>query len=200
MVETLQHTGIVIKAMDYKEYDKLMKILTVDGGIITAVIKGVKKPKAKLKFACQPFSFCEFTVTKRTDFYTVINASQIESLHALTNDIDKFMCASLMLEGTEYAVGDTRQPDKFIQLLTFYKALIYTNTPPYTTASVYFYNLYKDAGYVEKGGAVDKFFGKYSIDNLPSEEIENSKKALGRIVELYCRDMDITLTSAKLLL
>lgn len=46
--------ALVIKATDYKENDKLLNLFTPSRGKLTAGIRGVRKPKAKLAFAAQP--------------------------------------------------------------------------------------------------------------------------------------------------
>ena len=51
--------AVVLKAIDYKDNDKLLTLFSPSLGKITAGIKGVKKPKAKLAFAAQPFCFAE---------------------------------------------------------------------------------------------------------------------------------------------
>ena len=49
--------GLVLRATDYKENDKLLTLFSPTLGKITAGARGVKKPTAKLNFAAQPFAF-----------------------------------------------------------------------------------------------------------------------------------------------
>ena len=90
--------GVVLRAADYNENDKILTLLTAELGKITAGIKGVKKAGAKLKFAAQPFCFAEFILTRRGDKYTVINASEQESFYDLRTDICRFYAASAATE------------------------------------------------------------------------------------------------------
>ena len=55
--------GLMLKSADYKENDKILTLLTAEKGKITAGIKGVRKAKAKLKFAAQPFCFAEYVLS-----------------------------------------------------------------------------------------------------------------------------------------
>ena len=41
--------GIVISSIDYKDKDKLITIFSLEKGLITAKLTGVKNPKAKMK-------------------------------------------------------------------------------------------------------------------------------------------------------
>ena len=52
--------AVVLGSTDYKDNDKLLTLFSPTMGKITANIRGVKKPKAKLAFAAQPFAFCEY--------------------------------------------------------------------------------------------------------------------------------------------
>ena len=47
--------AIVLQTLDYKDNDKLLTLFSPTLGKITAGIRGVKKPKARLAFAAQPF-------------------------------------------------------------------------------------------------------------------------------------------------
>ena len=67
--------ALMLRAADYGENDKILTLLTAEYGKITAGIKGVKKPAAKLKFAAQPFCFAEYVLARRGEKFTVINCS-----------------------------------------------------------------------------------------------------------------------------
>ena len=95
--------AIMLRAVDYNENDKILTLLTAEQGKITAGIKGVKKPNAKLKFAAQPFCFAEYILAKRGDKYTVINCSECESFYDLRTDINKFYAASAAAEAVSAA-------------------------------------------------------------------------------------------------
>lgn len=90
--------AVVIRAADYGEYDKILTLLTAEYGKISAGIKGIKKPAAKLKFAAQPFCFAEYVLAKRGDKYTVINCSETESFYDLRADVNKLYAAASAAE------------------------------------------------------------------------------------------------------
>ena len=81
-----------------KEKDRLIHIFTVELGNITAIIKGVNSPNAKLKFAGQPFCFAKFDLALSKDFYIVKGAELIDSFFDLTTDYESYTLASSMLE------------------------------------------------------------------------------------------------------
>ena len=70
--------AIVLKTVDYKDNDKILTLYSLEKGIITAGIKGVKKSGAKLKFASEPFAFCEYVLAQKGDKYNQIIRDDIE--------------------------------------------------------------------------------------------------------------------------
>lgn len=105
-MEEIKVKGLVIHTSDYKEKDKLITLFTLELGKIVASLKGVKQPKAKLKFASQKFCFGEFVLIKRGEFFTVKSVDLIESFYDLTKDYDRYMVAESILE----MIGIIMQP------------------------------------------------------------------------------------------
>lgn len=90
--------ALVIKAVDYKESDKILTLYSLERGKITAGIKGVKKSGAKLKFASEPFAFCEFILAEKAGRFTVIGASYLDSFFSLRTNLIKYYASSVILE------------------------------------------------------------------------------------------------------
>lgn len=127
-MEEIKLKGVVIKANDYKDSDKLVTIFSAERGLIKARVRGVKKDKAKLAFAVQPFAFVEFLMTERKGFYTVINATSIDQFFNLTADFDNYLFMLSCLEMIEKTVKENEiQTDLFVLLLNSLKAVCYDN-------------------------------------------------------------------------
>lgn len=90
--------GLVIKSVEYGENDKILTIFTLEKGVISAKIKGVKKAGAKLKFASEPFCFAEYILVKRGAFYSVIGASLHDSFYPLRENIINYYAGAVILE------------------------------------------------------------------------------------------------------
>lgn len=97
-MEGIKVNALMLRAVDYREYDKILTLLTAEYGKISVAIRGVKKAGAKLKFAAQPFCFAEYILAKRGDKYTVTQVSEAESFYELRTDINKFYCACAVCE------------------------------------------------------------------------------------------------------
>lgn len=50
-----QSRGIILKSRDFKDSDKLLSVFTEKDGKVSAIAKGVKKPKSSLRACVQPF-------------------------------------------------------------------------------------------------------------------------------------------------
>ena len=102
--------AIVLQSIDYKDNDKLLTLFSPTLGRITAGAKGVKKQKAKLSFAAQPFCFAEYVLAEKGGRYTVTGAYLHESFFSLRYDITRFYAAcaateitlSILMENEEY--------------------------------------------------------------------------------------------------
>ncbi len=102
--------AIVLRSIDYKENDKMLTLFSPDLGKISAGIRGVKKPTAKLNFAAQPFCFAEYILAEKGGRYTVTGAYLHEAFYGLRLDIVRFyaacaaleVCRSLAMENESY--------------------------------------------------------------------------------------------------
>ena len=103
--------AIVVKATDYKEADKLVRLCSAEKGIITATLKGCRKATAKLAFAARPFLFGEFILSEKNGRYTITGCSPIEPFANIVGITD-FYAGSAILEmldafsanGTEWGI------------------------------------------------------------------------------------------------
>ncbi len=142
------YTAILTKAADYRESDKLVRLFTVEGGVMTAVMKGVKKPNAKLKFGAQQFAFCQYTLVSRGGMNTVTGCVQIEDLFALARDYDVYTFASLMLESADAAASGQANPALFVFLLKSYREILYKDTPPLQACAEFLTGLLSSGGFI----------------------------------------------------
>lgn len=90
--------GVVIGAVNYGENDKILSVFTLEKGVVSARIKGVKKAGAKLKFAAEPFCFAEYVFIERGGKRSVKSASVIESFYPIRTDIVRFYSAATVIE------------------------------------------------------------------------------------------------------
>ena len=116
--------AIVVQTLDYKDDDKLLTLFSPALGKITAGIRGVKKPKAKLAFASQPFCFAEYVLAEKGGRYTVVSAYLHESFFELRTDLEKYFSACAMAEAVrELSLENERYDSMFVALIEGLKGL-----------------------------------------------------------------------------
>ena len=145
-----QITGITIHTEDYKEHDKKALLFCAEEGMVTVVLKGVKKANAKLKFACQPFSICSYELVKNHGFYTVTGATCIEDMFVLVKNTDKYVCASAVMETVKTTNGAISPSELFIVMLKTLKSMAYTHINPYVALAKFLQKVLSMTGFVKR--------------------------------------------------
>ncbi len=140
--------GVVTRAIDYLDNDKIITIITPEHGRMSALLKGVKKVTAKMKFASQPFCFAQFKLVGKGDLLTVASATEIESFFDITQDYRATVAGSAILEMAD-SVGVVQEPDHllFSGLLHALKTLAVTETDPDVVMMRFALGVFKISGY-----------------------------------------------------
>ncbi len=141
-------TAILIRAYDYKDNDKRAELFSAEEGIVTVTMRGVKKANAKLKFACQPFSFCIYELSERNKNYIVTGATTVEDMFALTKDTDVYVCACAVMETVRPLEGTVGSDELFVILLKTLKSMLYAdNSDPYLVLAKYVQKVLSMSGF-----------------------------------------------------
>jgi len=129
-METLL-TAIVLKSSDVNESDKIVTLFSPESGKSSAILKGVKKEKAKLKFAAEPFCFGKFELTGAGAVKTVTGCEQIEPFFEITKDLTKFYCGCAALEFAYHTAQENEEnPGLFIVVLKTLQQLCLNDVAP----------------------------------------------------------------------
>ncbi len=140
--------GVVLKAIDFSESDKIITILTPLHGRITAILKGVKKVTAKMKFASQPFCFAQFKLVGRGEIPTVAGATEIENFFDITQDYNTMIAGSAILEMADAAsVIDEPSNLLFSGLVHALKTLATMDADPNVVLMRFALGVFKISGY-----------------------------------------------------
>ena len=153
-------TAILISTSEYKDYDKKIELYSMEEGLITAVMRGVRKANAKLKFACQPFAFCMYELTKKNGYYTVTGATAIDDMFALTRKTDRYICASAVLEILRATAQALDSRECFVIMLKTLKTLLYSKTDEYVATAKFAQKVVSLSGFV-----VNKIIYRGHVEN-----------------------------------
>ena len=147
MSEEIKVTGIVLGGQAYKEKDKLITIFTLETGKITASVKGVKLPKAKLKIFAQPFCLAEFILTKTGSNYLVISANLIDDFMGITSDMDAYCIGNMMLELDNLLMKPSMISNAmFLLTIKSLRAILYEEINPELVGCKYLLEIMKISG------------------------------------------------------
>ena len=124
-------TAIVLRAINHKEKDKILTVLSPEMGKISLLMRGVRSQSAKMKFAAGVFSFVEYMLTKTGDMWLVTGATEIESFFAISSDPEKYKYASAILELVDkVSVIGEQSTSLFLLLIKSLKALAFGDIEP----------------------------------------------------------------------
>ncbi len=123
----LKVNALMLRATDYKDNDKMLTLYSVEKGLISAGLKGVKKAGAKLLFAAQPFCFAEYILNVKGERMTVTGASEIESFYNLRLDIFAFYSATVIAEYLIKCGSEEGDEQLFMLVATAVKRLNFEN-------------------------------------------------------------------------
>lgn len=90
--------GYVLRRTNYGEADRILNIITPSGKI-TAIAKGVRKPKSKLAGGVEIFSLADFIIHQgKSDFGIVTSAKMLEYHGEILNDFNKMELGGMILK------------------------------------------------------------------------------------------------------
>lgn len=98
MPEILKTDTIILRTRNYNDADQLLTIFTQKAGKLTAIVKGVKKPKSKLRGGVQVFSHTNLSLYLGKSLATVTQAATINTFASLREDLLRMAYASYLTE------------------------------------------------------------------------------------------------------
>jgi len=93
--------GIVLRARDLGDADRILEILTRTGGRVDAVAHGARRPRGTLAGVSQTFTQARFLLWRGREVATVSQAEIVRSYPVLYEDLDRFALASYLVELAE---------------------------------------------------------------------------------------------------
>lgn len=118
--------GIVLRAVDYGEGNRILSVLTRQAGKLSMMARGAKKVKSRFSAISQPFTYGEFVVFRSSpqSMGTINSGELIRSHQRLREELILSAYAAYLAEMTNRLVEDGERIDGlFEQLLAAFQAL-----------------------------------------------------------------------------
>ncbi len=109
--------GVVLRARDVDEADRVLTILTKERGVVSAFANGSKRIKSKLMASTQTFAYSRFQLFKGKDHYTVDSAEPITVFYGIRNDVDCLAHAGYLCELAQSLAPEEDEAEGFLRLL-----------------------------------------------------------------------------------
>lgn len=139
--------AIALKTTDYGESDKFILLYSLDYGKISVHAKGIRKAKAKLKFAGDTFCFGNYEIAQTGDHLVLKTCEQLESFYTLREDIVTYYSACSIAECiVNYTEEGQSEPAIFVETLRALEQLV-LGTNPLTVVLRYLLGFVKAQGF-----------------------------------------------------
>lgn len=116
--------ALVLRAVDYKESDKILTLLTAELGKVTASARGCRKKGSPIAAACQLLCWSELVLYDYNGRWSVKEASTERQFRGVRDDLDKLALACYFAEVAELlAVEDMPSPELLSLVLNSLHAL-----------------------------------------------------------------------------
>lgn len=106
----IQTQGLVLRETNYKEADKILTVLTREGGRRTVKARGCRRKNSPLAASAQLLVWSEMTLFDYRDRLTLNEADALEPFWGVRSDLEKLALGSYFAETAE-AVAEEGRPD-----------------------------------------------------------------------------------------
>lgn len=122
--------ALVLRAVDYKESDKILTLLTQDMGKVTVSARGCRKKGSAIAAACQLLCWSELVLYDYNGRWSVKEAATLRQFRGIRDELDKLALACYFAEVTEtLAMEDMPSPELLSLILNSLHALDQMNKP-----------------------------------------------------------------------
>lgn len=122
--------AICLRAIDYKEKDKLLTLISAQNGKFVAVARGVRASGAKLKLAASPLCFGEYIIVSKG---SIVSGCHIyDNFFNIWEDEDKAKAAFAILEVLDKVCPEGEEAaEELLRALKALQAICYSTAYPY---------------------------------------------------------------------
>ena len=140
--------GMVSRAAEYRESDRMLTILTPQAGKLSANARGSRKPSSPLLACSQPFCYGEFTLKEINGILYVNQCDLRESFFDLRTDFLRLEAAAMVLRLCESGMKkNVPAPELFYHAYSSIAIIAYGENPPADGLICFLLNFLRIMGY-----------------------------------------------------
>ena len=109
--------GIVLRETNYKEADKILTVLTAEGGKRTVKARGCRRKGSALAAPAQLLAYSDMTLFEYKDYYNLNEGATINLVRHLREDLEKLALGSYFAEVVEAVAEEGRAEAEILSLL-----------------------------------------------------------------------------------
>lgn len=147
MSRYLKTEGLIIRSSSYGEADKLLNLLTLEGGRLPAIAKGACKPGSRLSGPVLLFTRGDYLLYKGKTLFTLTQGEILDSYQSLRDDLEKYAYGQYFCELMGRVLEEREPcPEMYLLLRAAFEALLQGGDLE-TLARAYELKLLKGLGY-----------------------------------------------------
>ncbi|MBM3193531.1 MAG: DNA repair protein RecO [Chlamydiae bacterium] len=113
--------ALILKATPYEEDGKILKVFTKDAGLISVIVKKLRRKETFWQTLTSPLARGEFHLTRRqSDLYAINEASLIDAHFEIRNDLNKLDAACSILRAILFSQYPEKPSPELYQLTIIY--------------------------------------------------------------------------------
>ena len=185
--------GLVLKAVEYNEKDKLVTLSTLEKGKILVSAKSARCDKAKLKLASSPLCFGEYILTENHGRYIMTACSVISVFFDSWNNPDKYISSMILIELLDkITVSELPVPELTLAVVKGLMKIEEGNLYPPALALKVALSLIDISGFTspenfyEDNEEAQRLFSNFRFDYEEMEALELTEFDVRRSFKLFC--------------
>ena len=109
--------GIVLRSIRYGEADRILDLYTREGGLVSAIAKGIRRTKSRFGARLEPLSCVDFVAYHGRTLDTVTQAEVLRSFRGVREDLARFEAAAGMVRSVRALSGGDEADRRVFNLL-----------------------------------------------------------------------------------
>ena len=131
MTGSVSVSALVLRKADWRDYDRMVTLLTAEKGRVDAVVRGCRRPKSELISASEPFMAGQAQLYRAGGHVSVTAFRPTEAFLPLREDMDRLTLAAQWLRTLErVSLQDAPQGDILMLALDALSYLSYSGLDP----------------------------------------------------------------------